>query len=270
MPRSIQGTFEPGFAPVVQMLQDMLQQPEQRGAALCVYQHGQRVIDVWAGVVDRAGRQPWQGDTLVNVFSSGKPVLAVVVLQLVAEGRLQLDAPVSSYWPEFAQAGKQAITLRQLLSHRSGLSAIGEPLPPAALFDWQRMVQALEQQQPWWTPGKAHGYAPMTYGWLLGELVRRVDGCMPGAAIAQRIAGPLGLEFYVGLGEAQLKRVSDVSRIKTVLALRPQNCPHPSGRQERRETLTRSSVLQRSWSLAAQMQVSRQRFSACALRSIMT
>lgn len=214
MPRSIQGTFEPGFAPVVQMLQDMLQQPEQRGAALCVYQHGQRVIDVWAGAVDRAGRQPWQEDTLVNVFSSGKPVLAVVVLQLVAEGRLQLDAPVSSYWPEFAQAGKQAITLRQLLSHRSGLSAIGEPLPPAALFDWQRMVQALEQQQPWWTPGKAHGYAPMTYGWLLGELVRRVDGCMPGAAIAQRIAGPLGLEFYVGLGEAQLKRVSDVSRIK--------------------------------------------------------
>ena len=214
MPRSIQGTFEPEFAPVVQMLQDMLQQPEQRGAALCVYQHGQRVIDVWAGVVDRAGRQPWQEDTLVNVFSSGKPVLAVVVLQLVAEGRLQLDAPVSSYWPEFAQAGKQAITLRQLLSHRSGLSAIGEPLPPAALFDWQRMVQALEQQQPWWTPGKAHGYAPMTYGWLLGELVRRVDGCMPGAAIAQRIAGPLGLEFYVGLGEAQLQRVSDVSRIK--------------------------------------------------------
>lgn len=215
--QSIQGTFEPDFAPVVHMLQDMLQQPGQRGAALCIYQHGQRVVDVWGGVADRAGQQPWQEDTLVNIFSSGKPVLAVALLQLVGEGRLELDAPVARYWPEFAQAGKAAISVRQLLAHRSGLSALGEPLAAEALFDWQCMIAALEVQQPWWTPGAAHGYAPMTYGWLLGELIRRVDGCMPGEAIARRIARPLGLEFHVGLQPAQLERVSDVSRIKNAL-----------------------------------------------------
>ena len=210
----LQGTFEPEFTPVVQLLQDMLHEPQQRGAGLCIYHHGHCVVDVWGGAADRAGRQPWQEDTLVNVFSSGKPVLAVAVLQLVQEGRLGLDEPVAQHWPEFATAGKEAVTIRQLLAHRSGLSAISEPLPPEALFDWQRMVAALELQQPWWQPDTAHGYAPMTYGWLLGELIRRVEGCMPGEAIARRIAQPLGLEFHVGLEESQLGRVSDVSRIK--------------------------------------------------------
>ncbi len=208
------GTFDPAFAPVVQQLQELLQQPQQRGAGLCVFYQGDCVIDVWGGVADRAGQQPWRQDTLVNIFSSGKPVLAVVVLQLVQEGRLGLDDPVALYWPEFATAGKQQVTVRQLLAHRSGLAAIGEPLPAPALFDWQQMVAALERQQPWWLPGTAHGYAPMTYGWLLGELVRRVDGSMPGPVIARRIARPLGLEFHVGLDEMQQARVSDVSRIK--------------------------------------------------------
>lgn len=210
----LQGTFEPEFAPVVQVFQDMLGEPEQRGAALCVYHQGYPVIDVWGGTTDRAGREPWREDTLVNVFSSGKPVLAVILLQLVQEGRLSLDMPIAEYWPEFAMAGKEQITARHLLSHRSGLSALVEPLPADALYDWQRMVTALEQQQPWWQPGSAHGYAPMTYGWLLGELVRRLEGCMPGEAIAERITQPLGLEFYVGLNDQQLTRVSDVSRLK--------------------------------------------------------
>lgn len=210
----LQGTFEPEFTPVVQLLQDMLHEPQQRGASLCIYHHGHCVVDVWGGAADRAGRQAWQEDTLVNVFSSGKPVLAVAVLQLVQEGKLGLDDPVAQHWPEFATAGKEAVTVRQLLAHRSGLSAISEPLPPEALFDWQRMVAALELQQPWWQPDAAHGYAPMTYGWLLGEVIRRVEGCMPGEAIARRIAQPLGLEFHVGLEDSQLGRVSDVSRIK--------------------------------------------------------
>lgn len=211
---NLAGTFEPAFAPVVQQLQELLQQPQQRGAGLCVFYQGDCVIDVWGGVADRAGQLPWQEDTLVNLFSSGKPVLAVVVLQLIQEGKLALDAAVADYWPEFAAAGKSEITVRQLLAHRSGVSALGEPLAPESLYDWQLMVAALEQQLPWWQPGTAHGYAPMTYGWLLGELVRRVTGQMPGQAIAQRIAEPLGLEFYVGLDAAQLPRVSDVSRIK--------------------------------------------------------
>lgn len=214
---TLKGTFDPAFAPVVQLLQDLLQRPEQRGAGLCVLHRGHCVIDVWGGVSDRAGQQPWQENTLVNVFSSGKPVLAAVVLQLAQEGRLGLDVPVARYWPEFAAAGKSDITTRQLLSHRSGLSALLEPLPAEALFDWQRMVQAIESQQPWWQPDTAHGYAPMTYGWLLGELVRRVEGQMPGQAIASRIAGPLGLEFYVGLQPQHMARVSEVSRIKNAV-----------------------------------------------------
>lgn len=217
MTQEIKGSFEPQFAPVVQQLQDLLQQPEQRGASLCVYLHGQKIIDVWGGVTDRARQQPWQEDTLVNIFSSGKPVLAAVVLQLVQEGRLELDSPVARYWPEFGQAGKQGVTVRELLSHRSGVSAIGVPVPAPALFDWQQMVTAIELQQPWWTPGAAHGYAPMTYGWMLGELVRRVEGQMPGEVIARRVAQPLGLELYVGLKPEQLSRVSDVSRIKNAI-----------------------------------------------------
>lgn len=212
--RQVEGCFEPEFAPLVQLFENMLQHPQQRGAALCVYQHGQRVVDIWGGVADRAGQQPWLENTLVNIFSSGKPVLAVALLQLVQEGKIGLDALVTDYWPEFAQAGKAAITVRQLLAHRSGVSALGEPLPTEALFDWQRMVTAVEQQQPWWTPGTAHGYAPMTYGWLLGELIRRVDNCMPGEAIARRIATPLELAFHVGLQPEQITRVSDVSRMK--------------------------------------------------------
>lgn len=215
--QQLQGTFEPEFAPLAQLFEHMLQQPQQRGAALCVYQHGQRVVDIWGGVADRAGLQPWQENTLVNIFSSGKPVLAVVLLRLVQEGKIGLDDKVADHWPEFAQAGKAIITVRQLLAHRSGVSALAKPLPAEALFDWQWMVSAVEEQQPWWTPGASHGYAPMTYGWLLGELIRRVEGCMPGEAIARRIAEPLGLEFYVGLHPEQIARVSDVSRIKNAI-----------------------------------------------------
>jgi len=211
---SVEGYFEPQFISVVENFMHILAQPEQRGAALCVQIAGETVIDVWGGMHDRTGQQAWQHDTLVNVFSCGKPMLAVVILQLVQEGKLQLDAAVADYWPEFARQGKEAITVRQLLSHQAGLPAIEQPLPAEALYDWSVMTNALVQQQPWWTFDTTHGYAPMTYGWLLGELVRRVDGQSAGKAIAQRISEPLGLEFYVGVPDSELPRISDTSRIK--------------------------------------------------------
>ncbi len=211
---SIEGYFAPEFAPVAEAFAQILQQPEQRGAALCVQIAGDTVIDIWGGIQDRVGQQPWQRDTLVNVFSCGKPLLAVVILQLVQEGKLQLDAPMADYWPEFAVLGKETITVRQLLSHQAGLPAIEQQLPAEALYDWSAMTEALEQQQPWWPPGTAHGYAPMTYGWLLGELIQRVDGRSAGKAIAQRISEPLGLGFYVGVPDSDLARISDTSRIK--------------------------------------------------------
>ncbi len=212
----IDGISDSAFSDVLDVFTQILEEPEQRGAALCVQIAGETVLDVWGGVIDRHAEQLWQRDTLVNIFSSGKPVAAVVLLQLVAEGRLQLDTPLAEYWPEFAVQGKQQITLRHVLSHQAGLPAIFELLAPEALYDWQRMIAAVQNTPPWWLPGSAHGYAPMTYGWLVGELIHRIEGCSPGEAIAKRIAEPLQLEFYLGLTEQQLPKVGDVMRMKGV------------------------------------------------------
>lgn len=212
----IDGSSDSAFSSVLDVFTQILEDPEQRGAALCVQVAGETVIDVWGGVIDRHAEQLWQRDTLINIFSSGKPVAAVVLLQMVAEGRLQLDTPLVEYWPELAAHGKQQITLRHILSHQAGLPAVLETLAPEALFDWQRMVSAVENTPPWWTPGSAHGYAPMTYGWLVGELIRRIDGCEPGQAFAKRITEPLQLELYLGLSEQELPRVGDVMRMKGV------------------------------------------------------
>lgn len=213
----IDGSSDSAFSSVLDVFMQVLEEPEQRGASLCVQVAGETVLDVWGGVIDRHSEQLWQRDTLINIFSSGKPLAAVVLLQLVAEGRLQLDTALAEYWPEFAGQGKQQITLRHVLSHQAGLPAVLEPLAPEALFDWAQMVAAVENTPPWWTPGSAHGYAPMTYGWLVGELIRRVDGCEPGTAIAKRIAQPLQLDLHLGLAEQELSRVGDVMRMKGVL-----------------------------------------------------
>ncbi|MNZ89843.1 beta-lactamase/D-alanine carboxypeptidase [compost metagenome] len=138
-------------------------------------------------------------------------------MQLVGEGRLQLDAPVARYWPEFAAAGKQDITVRQLLSHRAGLPALRGMLAPEALYDWQTMTDALAEEEPWWTPDRAHGYAPLTFGWLVGELIRRVDGRAPGDAIVARVAEPLGLDLHIGLADEEFHRVAHIARGKGML-----------------------------------------------------
>jgi len=148
------------------------------------------------------------------VFSCTKPLGAVAILQQVESGRIELDAPVAEVWPEFAQAGKEQITLRQVLSHQSGLSAITETLPPEALFDWDAMSSALAAQRPWWTPGEAHGYAPVTYAWLIGEPLRRVSGSRPGAYIQDSICAPLGMDFFVGVPDQDLSRIAHVSRLR--------------------------------------------------------
>ena len=210
----LDGSSDSAFSSVLDVFSQLLEDPEQRGASLCVQVAGETVLDVWGGVIDRHGEQLWQRDTLVNIFSSGKPVAAVVLLQMVAEGCLQLDTPLQEYWPELAQQGQQHITLRHVLSHQAGLPAILEPLAAEALYDWSQMLAALENTPPWWTPGQAHGYAPMTYGWLVGELIQRIDGCDPRTAIAKRIAEPLQLALHLGVSEQQLAQVGDVMRMK--------------------------------------------------------
>ncbi|WP_339486147.1 serine hydrolase domain-containing protein [Pseudomonas sp. EL_65y_Pfl2_R95] len=210
----IQGYFDLKFEGVKDAFAELFDNPQERGAALCVQVAGETVIDIWAGTADKEGLEAWSSDTIVNLFSCTKTFAAVTVMQLVGEGKLDLDAPVARYWPEFGAAGKDAITVRHLLCHQAGLPALHAMLPAEALYDWDAMTTALAAEQPWWALGEGHGYAPITYGWLVGEVVRRVEGRGPGESIAARICQPLGLDFHVGLADEAFHRVANVSRGK--------------------------------------------------------
>ena len=210
----IQGHFELQFEAVREAFAALFDNHQERGAALCIQIGGETVVDLWAGTADKDGAQAWHSDTILNLFSCTKTFTAVTALQLVAEGKLALDVPVAQYWPEFAAAGKQSITLRHLLSHQAGLPALRELLPPEALYDWPRMTAALAAETPWWSPGTGHGYAAITYGWLVGELLRRADHRGPGESIMARVARPLGLDFHVGLPDEEFHRVAHIARGK--------------------------------------------------------
>lgn len=210
----IQGHFELQFEAVREAFAALFDDPQERGAALCVQIGGETVLDLWAGTADKDGTEVWHSDTIANLFSCTKTFTAVAALQMVGEGKLNLDEPVARLWPEFAAVGKQSITLRQLLCHQAGLPAIHHMLPAEALYDWQAMTGALAAEEPWWTPGQGHGYAAITYGWLVGELIRRADGRGPGESIAARIARPLGLDFHVGLPDEEFHRVAHIARGK--------------------------------------------------------
>jgi CubicO group peptidase (beta-lactamase class C family) len=147
------------------------------GASLAVEVDGECVVDLWGGWADAEGGTPWQRDTLSVVFSNTKPATALCIHLLAEAGELDLDQPVARYWPAFAAAGKDAITPRMLLDHSAGLPALRERLPDGAAFDWDFMVERLEREAPFWAPGTRVGYHALTYGWLLGELVRRIGGC---------------------------------------------------------------------------------------------
>ena len=210
----IQGYYDLKFEALKEAFASLFDDPQERGMALCVQIGGETVLDLWAGSADKDGQQAWHSDTILNLFSCTKTFTAVTVLQLVGEGKLELDAPVARYWPEFAAAGKEKITLRHLLSHQAGLPALHQMLPAEALYDWQAMTTALAAEQPWWRLGEGHGYAPITFGWLVGEVLRRVEGRGPGESIVARTAKPLGLDFHVGLADSQFDRVATISRGK--------------------------------------------------------
>jgi CubicO group peptidase (beta-lactamase class C family) len=176
---------------------------------------GETVVDLWGGHADVAKTRPWQENTLVNVYSTTKGITAFCAHRLIDEGKLDLDERVATYWPEFAAAGKGAVPVRDLLSHRVGLPAVREPLPPEALYDWDAMVTALAAEEPWWTPGTQHGYHALTFGWLVGELVRRVSGKSLGSYFRETFAEPLGLDFHVGLAEAEHARAAEMTPIAT-------------------------------------------------------
>jgi CubicO group peptidase (beta-lactamase class C family) len=179
------------------------------GAAVCVSVGGKPVVDLWGGYADIANTKPWQQDTLVNVFSVGKALCALAAARIVEQRLADLDAPVANLWPQFAQNGKEAITFRQILSHRGALPAIAKPLPDGAALDWNVMIHALEEQTPWWEPGTAFGYHVNTYGFLIGEIVRRAAGKTLGALIREEVAGPLGADIHIGLPREHHARVAE-------------------------------------------------------------
>jgi CubicO group peptidase (beta-lactamase class C family) len=180
------------------------------GAALAVCVDGQPVVDVWGGHADAARTRPWERNTLVNLYSIGKAVTAVCALRLAEAGRLDLDAPVARYWPEFAQAGKAHLPVRHLPTHQAGLPAVARPLPPGSWSRWDVMTDALAAQAPWWEPGTGHGYHVNTQGFLVGEVVRRVVGKTLGAYLRDEIAGPAGIDFFFGFGPELDHRCADV------------------------------------------------------------
>lgn len=204
----VSGTVAPGYEPVREAFLANFETRSEIGAALSVYRHGREVVRLWGGVADPTTGRAWREDTLQVVFSTTKSVPAACAHLLVQRGQLDLDTPVAEYWPEFAAAGKGAIPVRWLLSHRAGLPVLDRPIPLEQALAWEPMIDALAAQAPVWEPGTAHGYHGLTYGWLVGEVVRRVSGRSLGTYFADEIAKPLGLDFWVGLPATEAHRVA--------------------------------------------------------------
>ena len=206
----IEGRCDARFARVREAFATNFREENEIGAAVCLRIDGHEVVDLWGGYADEERTRPWRRDTLVNAYSVGKGVLSLLVLGLVERGVLRLDARVAELWPEFAAEGKQDVTLRELMSHRAGLPSLRERLPVDAHYDWPRMCAALAAQRPWWEPGRAHGYHVNTFGFLVGEVVRRATGRSPGRVLREDFAGPIGADFQWGLPAARHPDVAEV------------------------------------------------------------
>ena len=178
------------------------------GASVVVLHKGEFVVDIWGGYCDPEQSKPWAFDTITNVWSSTKTMTSLCALVLVDRGELDMYAPVSRYWPEFAAAGKADIPVRDLMSHTAGLPGWQEPITLEDLYDWEKCTALLAAQEPWWEPGTASGYHAFSQGYLVGEVVRRISGRSLGTFFAEEIAGPLGADFYIGLGAEHEHRVS--------------------------------------------------------------
>ncbi len=210
---NINGTCRAGFEPVREAFEGNFRDHGEVGAAFALTIDGESVVDLWGGWADRDRTRPWTRDTLVNVYSTTKGMTALCAHILADRGQLDLDAPVVEYWPEFGQAGKARIPVRQLLTHEAGLPVVDEELAPGAALDWERMVEALEHQAPVWEPGSRQGYHAVTYGWLVGEVVRRVSGADRfGDFFAESVVERLGLDAYVGTPASEHHRVADLVR----------------------------------------------------------
>ena len=207
---AIEGTCDTRFERVREAFAENFAESGELGASVAVALRGELVVDLWAGHYDRERTRPWERDTLVLVYSSTKGVVSVAAHMLADRGLIDFEAPVADVWPEFAQGGKESLPLRYLLTHEAGLPVVDEELPLGAELDWEVMAGAVSRQAPIWEPGEKTGYHAATFGWLVGEVIRRVSGRSVGTFIREEIAGPLGVEFLLGFGEEEEYRVSDL------------------------------------------------------------
>ena len=206
----VAGFYDPQFERVAGEFVKNFQERGEIGASVSITIEGERVVDLWGGSADPVSQKPWREDTLTLVWSATKGATALCAHMLVSRGLLDLEAPVAHYWPEFAQAGKENIPVKMLLNHQAGLAALRTPVPPGAFADWNLMVDLLAKEEPWWRPGSMHGYHGFTFGWLVGEVVRRVSGKSLGTFFHEEVAQPLGLDFWIGLPEEHESRVAAV------------------------------------------------------------
>jgi CubicO group peptidase (beta-lactamase class C family) len=222
----IDGFVAPGFEPVRSEFERNFAERGELGAACAAYRGGEKVVDLWGGVRDARTGAPWAQDTLVLVYSTSKGLAAMTLALAHARGRLDYDEPVAGYWPEFAQAGKDRVTVRQLLGHEAGLPVIDEPLDVALLQDFDRLAAVIARQRPLWEPGTRHGYHGVSLGWYEGEMIRRLDpaGRTLGRVFAEEIAAPLGLEVHFGVpasvSDERLARIERTTAGRALAGLR--------------------------------------------------
>lgn len=209
-PTTLGGTCSSRFDPLRELFAAKLESGEDLGASLAVNIDGEMVVDLWGGWANEARTVPWTANTIANVFSTTKTMTALAALVLVDRGELDLDANVAAYWPEFAARGKAGIKVRQLLSHTSGVSGWDQPVTIDDVYDWDKSTAMLAAQAPWWEPGTASGYHALTYGHLIGEVIRRITGMRLGQLFAAQIAGPLGADFHIGLAPSEFHRVTNL------------------------------------------------------------
>jgi CubicO group peptidase (beta-lactamase class C family) len=202
----ISGFCDPAFRAVREAFAENFSQRGEPGGAVALAIGGRNVADLWGGHADVAKTKPWARNTLVNFFSVSKALCAICANVLVERGLVTLDEPVMRIWPEF---GKEKITLRHILSHQAGLPAIRQPMEDGAMLDWNAMIRALEKQEPWWEPGTGFGYHVNTFGFLVGEIVRRATGMTIGQFVQRIVAGPLEADLYIGLPASEHGRVAE-------------------------------------------------------------
>ncbi|MZF90157.1 serine hydrolase domain-containing protein [Streptomyces sp. SID5643] len=205
----VHGHCDARFTAVRTAFEENFRDRDELGAAVAVTVGGETVVDLWGGWADTARSRPWERDTLVNVWSTTKGPVALCAHILADRGLLDLDAPVALYWPEFAAAGKEKVLVRHLLSHRAGLAGLRRPHALEQLYDWELTTQRLAATEPWWEPGTRSGYHVLTYGHLVGEVVRRVSGLRPGAFLAREVTEPLGIDFRIGLPQREAGRAAE-------------------------------------------------------------